>query len=178
MADRFSRLRGLGSMFFSSGRSGVQKASLALARIISQHDLELLPFQEGVQESKRRDKPRQISLGMWVIPLTEEIPVEETSMTNVLPVVSCDLRREGIGILVFADIVARGCIVAIPDKENVWRFFMTTIRHRTPKPGGWLQIGLQINNLLELSGGQTSEFLNAVTAISELKSKDEPVVRY
>ncbi len=178
MTDRFSRLRGLGSKFFGTSRTGAQKASLALARILSQRDLELLPFQEGVQESKRRDKPRQISMGMWIVPFTGEIPLEEVSLEDVFPAVSCDLRREGIGVLVSSDINAPGCIVAIADKEEVWRFFSTTICHRTPRPGSWLQIGLHVDGLLEPTGGQMQEFLHAVATISGIKPMAAQIVRY
>lgn len=166
ISDPFRRLRGLGSQFFNHrSRTDAQTASVVLARILSQRDLELLPYQEGVEESKRRDQTRQISLGLWIVPLTADADTSDVSLRTATPVVSCDFRREGIGILVCGRFEAECCIVATADHEDVWRFFMTTVRHRTPRPGNWTHIGLRVDSVLQPSAWQMHSFREAVASV-------------
>lgn len=145
-----------------------RKASMALSRIMTQLDLRDLPYEQGVDKNRRQDGTRHISIGVWLIPMTANQSASSVETSNAVPAVTCDMRRQGIGVLVPTNLQARQFIVAVADQDNVWRFFLTDVRHVTSRPGGWHQLGLDVVKTVDLESLQMLHFRNRVNSFASL----------
>ncbi|MCA9036428.1 MAG: hypothetical protein KDA91_14940 [Planctomycetaceae bacterium] len=134
------------------------KASNALARILTMHDMSEMSYEEGISRSRRQDFPRPVALGVMVIPCGRETKAADVNYLHAVPGVTCDLRREGIGVLLPHNLKGDHFLVAIPDTEEVWRFFGCECRHNSPRPGGWWQLGLHVEWLAEPESNQMADF--------------------
>ncbi len=171
MIAQIPGLQSVSNMFM--GRSSGKKASLALARILTQLDMEMLPYLQGYQATRRRDTPRQVAVGIWLIPIPAGVSDDAIDMSRPVAAVTCDLRREGIGCLVWRRMKAPAFVVAVSDKEAAWKFFRTQVRHVTTRPGCWFQIGLHVDGLLEPEQDQLREFFEAVNDQSDCLASSE-----
>lgn len=142
-----------------------QQASLSIARLLSQLDLEALPFEEGVQPSRRDAETRHVAIGIWLIPLNENQRPDDADMNRAIPAATCDLRRHGIGVLTPAKLPSKRFIVAVADLENAWKFFVAESRHQSDRPGGWHQLGLHIEKVWQPESLQIVHFRHRVENI-------------
>ena len=141
-----------------SGRDPRNKGTLALARLLSQHDMESMSYDEGIEESRRCDMPRPMALGAMLIPYKVQSKLQGMEFENAMAICTCDLRREGIGVLTTRRFDFERCVIAIPDAEDVWKFFSCTCRHTSRRPGGWWQMGLHVDSLVEPDADQMRVF--------------------
>jgi hypothetical protein len=144
------------------------KASMALSRIMTQLDVRDLPYEQGVDTNRRQDGTRHVSIGVWLIPVEDNQSASSVETSNAVPVATCDLRRQGIGVLVPTAVRVRRFIVAVADQENVWRFFLTDVRHVSSRPGGWHQVGLDVAKTIDLESLQLLHFRNRVNSFASL----------
>ena len=147
-----------------------RKASYSLARILSQLDVRDLPYDEGVSPNRRNDTTRHVSIGIWLIPVQPHQQPSATDTSLAQPAVTCDLRRQGIGVLVPSQSTATRFLVAVADLDEVWRFFLTDVRHQSARPGGWRQLGLDIVRTVELESLQMLRFRNRLNSLSDQTS--------
>ncbi|HQX48727.1 MAG TPA: hypothetical protein PLY87_02025 [Planctomycetaceae bacterium] len=137
-----------------------KKASGSLSRILTQLDMLDLPYDEGVNTNRRRDVTRHVSIGIWLIPIDVNQTASSADTSLAKPAVTCDLRRQGIGVLVSEEQTAASFLVAVCDLDESWRFFLTELRHQTPRPGSWFHLGLDVLKIVEPEGLQMSRFRN------------------
>ncbi len=135
-----------------------KKASLALARVLTQYDMESLSFRGDVVSTRRQGEARQIALGAWLIPYCSEGPRGVLDFDAAIPAVTYDLRRNGIGVLTQQEIQLTTVTVAMPDRDGIWRFFESHICHQSRRPGGWFLQGMQVQQLLEPHPGDVTHF--------------------
>jgi hypothetical protein len=125
-----------------------KKASAALARLLSQYDMESIAYRSDITESRRRSESRPVALGCWIIPFEKRRP-EILDFSSVTSAVTYDIRRNGLGLLKRESVGYSSFVVALPDKEGVWRFFECRMCHESNIPGGWKLLGLQIERTVE-----------------------------
>lgn len=145
-----------------------RKASMVLSRIMTQLDLRDLPYEQGVDKNRRLDGTRHVSIGVWLIPVDENQSASSVETSNAMPAVTCDMRRQGIGVLVPTTMRSRRFIVAVADQDDVWRFFLTDVRHVSSRPGGWHQLGLDVAKTIDLESLQLLHFRNRVNEFASL----------
>lgn len=121
---------------------------MALARLLSQYDMDSIAYRSDIAESRRRSESRQIALGCWIIPFETGRP-QILDYSNVSTAVTYDIRRGGIGLLKRERIPHAAVVIALPDKDGVWRFFYCNVCHQSDVPGGWSLSGLQIQRIFE-----------------------------
>lgn len=144
------------------------KASMTLSRIMTQLDLRDLPYDEDVDQNRRQDVTRHVSIGIWLIPMEVNQSPSNVDTSHALPAVTCDMRRQGIGVLVPTNLQAEGFIVAVADPDAVWRFFLTEVRHVSSRPGGWHQRGLDVVKTIDLESLQLLHFRNRLNSFAGL----------
>ena len=144
------------------------KASMALSRIMTQLDVRDLPYEQGVDKNRRQDGTRHVSIGVWLIPVEDNQSTSSVETSNAVPVATCDVRRQGIGVLVPTAVRVRRFIVAVADHDNVWRYFLTDVRHVSSRPGGWHQVGLDVIKTIDLESLQLLHFRNRVNSFGSL----------
>ncbi|MCA9063000.1 MAG: hypothetical protein KDA96_08070 [Planctomycetaceae bacterium] len=154
MKDRISR--------FFSRDNPERKASCALARILSQFDMETLSYREGIADSRRNGDPRYVALGVWIIPCDSAQQDLEKSLDQMFDGVTFDLRRNGIGVLTRRSMPQSRVIIALPDKDNVWRFFQAIACHQSARPGGWVLAGFRVERVVELDNCHLVRFRNLI----------------
>lgn len=160
MISRLPILSTLGGMF--NRRDPRQEAGLALTRLLSQFDMEAMPYDRGMRESRRDDNSRHVAIGVWLIPLTENQDPDKADLNKAIPAATCDLRRHGIGVLMPVKLQSKKFIVAIADMEKTWRFFLVGVRHQSDRPGGWFQLGLSVDRIWEPDSLQTVQFRHRI----------------
>ena len=138
-----------------------KKASVALARLMSQYEMNGIAYRNEITESRRRSESKQLALGCWVIPFEADRP-QILDFTAVSPAVTYDMRRAGVGVLTFTPIELRNFVIALPDKEGGWRFFECESCHNTIIPGGWTLSGLKLMRLIELEHRDVSVFRDCI----------------
>lgn len=142
-----------------------KQASLAIARLMSQFDLEAMPFELGVEPSRRDAQTRHVAIGLWLIPIGENQSLGDVSMKSAVPATTCDLRRNGFGVLTPAQLPAERFVVAVADLENTWKFFIAEARHKSERPGGWHQLGLSVQRIWEPNSLQSMQFRNRIAGL-------------
>ena len=147
-----------------------KKASVALARLLSQYEMDGIAYRNEITESRRRSESKQLALGCWIIPFEADRP-QILDFTAVSSAVTYDIRRAGVGILTFDAIELKNFVIALPDKEGVWRFFECERCHNARIPGGWNLSGLRLLRLIELEHRDVCVFREciheeAITAVS------------
>ncbi|MBC7965833.1 MAG: hypothetical protein H7Z17_07895, partial [Fuerstia sp.] len=143
------------------------KASYSLSRILTQLDLRDMPYEEGMNPNRRHDETRHVSIGIWLIPVEADQCPEAANTALAEPAVTCDLRRQGIGVLVPKHMTAKRFLVAVADLDESWRFFLTEVRHQSTRPGGWLQLGLDVIKIVDPESLQMSHFRNRRAELSQ-----------
>ncbi len=138
-----------------------KKASVALARLLSQYDMESIAYRSDLTESRRRSESRQIALGCWIIPFEPSRP-DVLDFSSAIPSVTYDMRRGGVGVLTQERIELKRLGLALPDKDGVWRFFEGELRHGSRIPGGWNLAGLQLVRILELDPRDVTQFRESI----------------
>ncbi len=136
------------------------KASCSLSRIVSQLDLRDMPYDEGLTKNRRDGVTRHVSLGIWLIPIAADQGPDTADTKLAEPAVTCDLRRQGIGVLVPKHMTATRFLVAVEDLDELWRFFLTEVRHQSVRPGGWSHLRLEVIRIVEPESLQISHFRN------------------
>ena len=160
MFQRIPVLSNLGGVF--QKRHPRQQAGLALTRLLTQFDMGQMPYETGTRPSRRSEGTRSVAIGIWLIPFEENRGAENADMQKAIPAATCDLRRQGIGVLMPVKLQSRKFIAAVADPENVWRYFVVTARHVTDRPGGWYQLGLSVESMYEPDSLQTLRFRQRV----------------
>lgn len=145
-----------------------RKASLSLSRILTQLDMRDLPYDEGVNTNRRHDVTRHVSIGIWLVPIEANQSPAAADTSFAQPAVTCDLRRQGIGVLVPKQMTATRFLVAVADLDDSWRFFLTEVRHQSTRPGGWFQLGLDVVKVVDPESLQMSHFRNRRSDLSGL----------
>lgn len=145
-----------------------RKASMALSRIMTQLDLRDLPYEQGVDTNRRQDGTRHVSIGIWLVPIEDNQSPSSVDTSLALPAVTCDMRRQGIGVLVPTNMRAQRFLVAVADMDDVWRFFLTEVRHVSSRPGGWHQVGLDVMKTIDLESLQMQHFRNRLHTFADL----------
>lgn len=143
---------------FFGRRDPRQEAGLALARLLSQLDLQDMPFDNGVQQNRRNNTSRNVAIGVWLMPLGAKQDPADANFDNPMPAVTADLRRLGVGLLMPLQLPAPRVILAFADSEDLWKFFVCTVRHNSPRPGGWFKVGLAVEGVWEPEPLQVSRF--------------------
>jgi hypothetical protein len=160
MFQRIPILSNLGGVFLK--RHPRQQAGLALTRLLSQFDMGQMPYETGTRPSRRSEATRSVAIGIWLIPFEKNRGPEHADMQKGIPAATCDLRRQGIGVLMPVKLTSRNFIAAVADPENVWRYFVVTACHVTDRPGGWYQLGLSVESMYEPDSLQTIRFRQRV----------------
>jgi hypothetical protein len=160
MFQRIPVLSNLGGVF--QKRHPRQQAGLALTRLLTQFDMGQMPYETGTRPSRRSEGTRSVAIGIWLIPFEENRGPEQADMQKAIPAATCDLRRQGIGVLMPVKLTSRKFIAAVADPENVWRYFVVSARHVTDRPGGWYQLGLSVESMYEPDSLQTLRFRQRV----------------
>lgn len=160
MFQRIPVLSNLGGVF--QKRNPRQQAGLALTRLLTQFDMGQMPYESGTRPSRRTEGTRSVSIGIWLIPFEENRGPDNADMQKAIPAATCDLRRQGIGVLMPVKLTSRKFIAAVADLENVWRYFVVSARHVTDRPGGWYQLGLSVESMYEPDSLQTIRFRQRV----------------
>jgi len=160
MATLIRMLSSLGGMFNRCDPR--QDAALALARLLSQIDMEALPYDKGVQKSRRQDDTRHVAIGVWLVPLAIGLHPDDAALDKAIHAATCDLRRHGIGVLLPLELKTKALIVAVADKDDVWRFFIGDVCHQSARPGGWSHVGITIDQVWEPAQRQTIEFRHRI----------------
>jgi hypothetical protein len=75
-----------------------------------------------------------------------------------VPAITRDVRAEGFGVLTPVSLEGECFVVAVPDGETSWRFFVAEMRHNTPLPGNWFQLGLRNERMLDPTENQSRQF--------------------
>lgn len=135
-----------------------KKAGIVLARLLSQHNLESLPFREGIVATRRGGNAQPMSVGVWMIPFDGSPAESLQNLEQSIPGITSDGRRQGIGVLCRDRVAAERLLVAVPDKESVWRFFDCEVKHQTSRPGGWYLLGLHIDRIIDLDPAEVTQF--------------------
>jgi hypothetical protein len=138
-----------------------KKASVALARLLSQYEMDGIAYRNEITQSRRRSESRQLALGCWIIPFEADRP-QILDFTAVSSAVTYDMRRAGVGVLTFTPIELKNFVIALPDKEGVWRFFECEKCHNSRIPGGWTLSGLKLLRLIELEYRDVSVFRDCI----------------
>ena len=176
MFERLPILSTLGGML--SRRDPRKQAEIALARLLSQFDMAAMPYETGVQPSRRGENARSVTIGIWLVsvsggPAGHDALGKTPDLGRAIPAATCDLRRQGFGVLVPVQLKSERFIVAVGDMENTWRFFVTQVRHQSPRPGGWFQIGLKVETVFEPDAQQLVQFRHRIkTAFADSVSED------
>lgn len=153
----------ISSMF--QRRSPQRDPALALARITTLSEMGSLPWDSGVCADRRARDEVHASIGVWIVPLSDDATAETTSLSSVRQAVCCDVRAEGFGVLTPAMLAGAEFIVAVPNGGDVnasWKFFVASSCHLTPRPGGWFLLGLQAERIYEPTRIQLQEFKSAI----------------
>ncbi len=147
-------------------RDPKQEAALGLARIMTRYDMTRLSYDEGIREDRRHRHERTVALGVWLFPCSKSSLGEDFNTSTGIPAVTHDLRPEGFGIMTPIRSPHEYFIVATCEEgESVWRFFKCLARHNTKQPGGWYKLGLQVERLIVLEGGQRAGFHEHVASV-------------
>lgn len=160
-----NRVPGVGSISrLFSKHSPRQMAKAAIARILTQFEVDKLPFETGLLASRRDTDTRWHAIGGWMIPVLPDMSLDHLDFATPLPAVTSDIRADGIGVMLNDAVSTQRAVLALPDGEGFWRFFLTDIRHSSPRPGGWHHVGLQIDRLFEPNSLQNEQFRGRTTA--------------
>ena len=149
-----------------------RKASMSLCRILTQLDMRDLPYESDLTTNRRNDATRHVSIGIWLIPIEAHQRPAAADTSRAQPAVTCDLRRQGIGVLVSKKVTAPRFLVAVADLDEVWRFFLADVRHQSARPGGWFQLGLDVVRVVDLESLQTAHFRNHLSDLSNPDRND------
>ena len=138
-----------------------KKASVALARLLSQYEMDGIAYRNEITQSRRRSESKQLALGCWIIPFEVDRP-QIIDFAAVAPAVTYDMRRAGVGILTHNALELKNFVIALPDKEGVWRFFECEKCHNSRIPGGWNLSGLRLLRLIELEHRDVQVFRDCI----------------
>lgn len=142
-----------------------KQAAVALARIVTQYDMCEMKYSEGLETDRRAREERHVAIGVWLIPVESGASQDDFDFSAAVPAVTQDLRANGFGVMTPVRLDATQFVTAIPDLEEHWKFFLTSVRHNTRRPGSWYQLGLKAESLLSLEQEQMHAFNRHVDEI-------------
>lgn len=143
-----------------------RSAALAVARIMSRYEMVRLSFEEGIRDDRRASDERNVALGVWLFPCRPADTAADIHFSAGVPAITHGVRPEGFSILTPVRLRQPCFVVAIEDEEeHGWRFFRCQVRHNTRKTGGWFQLGLQVDRVIQLEGPQWAAFRHHVNTI-------------
>lgn len=140
-----------------------RNAEMAFSRLVSQCSMESLPYREGLAETRREQTAHVQALGVLVMDQHPD-SLELAAFTDPIPAVTFDFRRMGVGILLRRELVSSTVVMAIPDKEELWRLFQSEVRHQSVRPGGWIQVGLKMLSIYEPQAEQMAMLRRHLTS--------------
>lgn len=147
-----------------SRRHPKRDATLAVTRIMNRFDMVRLSYDEGHSPDRRTCDERHVALGVWLFPCGPEDKAGDIDYSRGVPAVTHDLRSEGFGVMTPVRLAHEHFMIAAKD-DDVWRFFRCHVRHNTAKPGGWYQLGVQVDRTLELDCKHRAAFREHVESI-------------
>ena len=127
--------------FFTRGDPR-RDAKIGLARIISRYEMTGLSYKHGIADERRSRDERYVPMGVWLFPCSETATSADLNLSSGVPAVTHNLRIEGFGVMTPVRLKHRHFVVAVPDENDVWRFFRCDVRHNTARPGHWFLLGL------------------------------------
>lgn len=151
-----------------------KKAEMAFSRLLTQSSLEGLSYREGMNDTRRRTKSQASAIGVWLVPCART-GANQPDFTRPIPAVTFDLRQMGVGVLTRKTLEAGRIVAAIPDKEDVWRLFECEVRHQSQRPGGWVQVGLQICSIFDASHAELTMLRSHFTPVPAKVEEFEPL---
>lgn len=163
-----NRIPGVGTISRLFNRAESHKnARAAMARLLTQLEMNTMPFDSGIRATRRDTETRRSAIGTWLLPIPDGEDFAHLSLSSLVPAVTSDLRQDGFGILSTTPVATEKAILAVPDNEGIWRFFITSVRHCSPRPGHWYHAGLKIERLFEPTSEQSIEFRQRVLDTTE-----------
>ena len=140
---------------------------MAIARLLSQREMEQLPFKSGLAENRRTASNTPYSVGVWIAPIDGSQDDEQVDLSSMVQAVSHDLRSEGLGILTPHQVEGSTFVIAIPDDEPQWRFFVAQLCHNSVRPGNWHHLGVHVVRVLEATAEQQRSFREMMATSNE-----------
>ncbi|MCP4785037.1 MAG: hypothetical protein GY903_17575 [Fuerstiella sp.] len=142
-----------------SRRKPRQKAVLALARIISRHEMAGLGYEQGIADDRRARDERHVALGVWLFPCEAADLAEDVDLSFGVPAVTHDIRSEGFGVMTPVKLKCDYFVIAVPCEDtDDWQFFRCRVCHNTRTPGSWFQLGIHVERSIELECSQRLAF--------------------
>ncbi|MEZ6059431.1 MAG: hypothetical protein R3C19_03615 [Planctomycetaceae bacterium] len=154
-----------------TSRNSRRKATLAMARIISQYDIVVMPYETGVSVERRSHDERHAAFGVWLIACDPGMNHSDIDFSSAVPAVTHDLRSEGFGVLTPLNLDDTCFVVAVPDGKDAWRFFQTKVCHKTLKDGGWYHVGLHLKGIVETEPDQSAAFREHIRDVQAAAAK-------
>ncbi|MEZ6126912.1 MAG: hypothetical protein R3C49_27660 [Planctomycetaceae bacterium] len=154
-----------------SRQNHYRDAVLGLARIINRFELVNMGFEEGLRDERRKRDQHHVAWGVWLFPVKPNGTAADVNLKHGLPAVTHDLRAEGVGIMTPLRLQGEHFVLAMPDEEDdSWRFFRCVARHNTQQPGGWHQLGLQVERVIKFEQLQLKEFREHIRHIATVSA--------
>ena len=163
---------------FFSTRDLSREAVVGLARILNRHDVSHMAFEAGYEVDRRDSEQRNVSWGVWLLPITADADMSKLQLDHSLPAVTQDLRRKGIGVMTPMRLNSNQFVIALPEdtvpdsyaaddspSETRWNFFRCDVRHNTRCTGAWYQLGLQVAEAITLGSVQQNQFREHIAAV-------------
>lgn len=137
----------------------------ALTRIVNR--IAASALMQNVAQEYRQNSDCNVALGVWLFPCSPSPYPDDTDFSGGVPAVTQNLRPEGFGILTPVPLPHENFIVAVKDDHRSdWQFFGCRVRHNTAVPGGWYQLGLNAECLIDLDKNQWGTFRQHVEAVT------------
>ncbi|MEO2016102.1 MAG: hypothetical protein ABGZ53_17210 [Fuerstiella sp.] len=149
-----------------------QKAVLALARIISRHEMAGLGYKQGIADDRRARDERHVALGVWLFPCEAADVATDIDLSFGVAAVTHDIRSEGFGVMTPVKLDREYFVIAVPcEDDDGWQFFRCQVRHNTKAPGSWFQLGIHVERSIDLDGSQRVAFREHINRIEASTTK-------
>ena len=156
MPKQLLGLGGLASLF--SRKNPQSQGKTVLARLMSRHDMENVPYSNNLTDDNRDGSARRMAVGVWMVPSAGG----RVGTLGTTPVrgVTVDVRPEGFGVLTMERLSSNEFVVALPCLETPasHKFLQMSICHNTLRPGGWFHIGLRVEGLCDADADDLHAF--------------------
>ncbi|MEO2027640.1 MAG: hypothetical protein ABGZ23_17340 [Fuerstiella sp.] len=147
-------------------RNSRHEAVLALARIISRHEMAGLGYEQGITDDRRSRDKRHVAMGVWLFPCEAADLAADINLTFGVPAITHDIRSEGFGVMTPVKLNREYFVIAVPcEDDNSWQFFRCRVCHNTKAPGGWFQLGIHVERGIALDGPQRVAFREHIEQI-------------
>ena len=145
-------------------------ATLALTRIMTRYDMSRIAYVEGIVDDRRSGDERNVAFGVWLFPCGPSAKAVDIDLSTGIPAVSHDVRAEGLGILTPVQLKHKNFMVAVQGDKDVWKFFRCRVCHNTSRAGGWFQLGLNTDRVIELESYQRAAFREHIEHVQSAAS--------